>query len=168
MITNSTLLSPNAVLMAGLTYHGSNVTEWWQLREFLLDTKSANPSASNYLRMNKMPDDNIYSLRIDDQDTNFLIVDDTDDVLLCDGSTTDDWEIAFPLSPDSPPVLNFGEWEYGWWHFDIDGDHTADGSNPLNWDSDGDWTVDWFEVEDDEQDGVRGDGSPLRYDVREP
>jgi hypothetical protein len=27
--------------------------------------------------------------------------------------------------------------------------------------------VDWFEVHDDEQDGIRGDSSPLRYDSRQ-
>ena len=32
---------------------------------------------------------------------------------------------------------------------------------------DGDWIVDWFEVFDDEEDGIRGDSSPLRYDSRQ-
>jgi hypothetical protein len=27
--------------------------------------------------------------------------------------------------------------------------------------------VDWFEVHDDEEDGVRGDSSPIRYDSRQ-
>ena len=36
----------------------------------------------------------------------------------------------------------------------------------MNWDTDGDWVVDWFEVNDDERDGTRGDSSPLRYDSR--
>ena len=33
-------------------------------------------------------------------------------------------------------------------------------------DTDGDWLVDWFEVKDDEEDGMRGDSSPIRYDSR--
>ncbi len=167
MITNSTLNSPNAVLTSGLTYQGTAVTEWWQLRAYLLDSDGADPSASNYLRMNSMPTDNIYVLKINDMDADFLTINPADDIILCNGSSTDQWEIAFPLSPNSPPVLNAGEWEYGWWHFDLDGDHTAEGSNPIDWDSDGDWMVDWFEVNDDEEDGNRGDGSPLRYDARE-
>ena len=167
MITNSTLNSPNAVLTSGLTYQGTAVKEWWQLRAYLLDSDGADPSASNYMRMNSMPTDNIYALKINDMDADFLTINQADDIILCNGSSTDQWEIAFPLSPNSPPVLSAGEWEYGWWHFDLDGDHTAEGSNPIDWDSDGDWMVDWFEVNDDEEDGSRGDGSPLRYDARE-
>ena len=33
---------------------------------------------------------------------------------------------------------------------DFDDDHLAEGSSPINWDTDGDWIVDWFEVNDDE------------------
>ena len=44
--------------------------------------------------------------------------------------------------------------------------NVAEGSDPMNWDTDGDWLVDWFEVNDDEEDGVRGDSSPIRYDSR--
>ena len=33
--------------------------------------------------------------------------------------------------------------------------HVAEGTDPTNWDTDGDWMVDWFEVNDDEQDGSR-------------
>ena len=50
---------------------------------------------------------------------------------------------------------------------DFDDDHLAEGSSPINWDSDGDWIVDWFEVNDDEEDGIRGDSSPIRYDSRQ-
>ena len=56
--------------------------------------------------------------------------------------------------------------EFGWWRLDVDNDHIAEGTDPLDWDTDGDWLVDFFEVEDDEEDGVRGDSSPLRYDSR--
>ena len=50
---------------------------------------------------------------------------------------------------------------------DFDDDHLAEGSSPMNWDTDGDWMNDWFEVRDDEEDGVRGDSSPIRYDSRQ-
>ena len=36
----------------------------------------------------------------------------------------------------------------------------------MNWDTDGDWIVDYFEIHDDEIDGIRGDGSAIRYDKR--
>ena len=38
-------------------------------------------------------------------------------------------------------------------------------SDPLNWDTDGDWLVDWFEVKDDEEDGMRGDSSLIDMTV---
>ena len=117
--------------------------------------------------MNDMPGDNIVAYKLNDMDSDFLTINTADDIILCDGASTDSWEIFYTQSPNSPPSLNVGEWEYGWWHFDLDGDHTAEGSNPLSWDSDGDWMVDWFEVNDDEEDGNRGDGSPLRYDTRD-
>ena len=59
-----------------------------------------------------------------------------------------------------------GEHEFGWYLLDFDDDHLAEGSSPINWDTDGDWMNDWFEVRDDEEDGVRGDSSPIRYDSR--
>ena len=50
---------------------------------------------------------------------------------------------------------------------DIDGDQIADGTDPTNWDTDGDWLNDHFEIEDDLLDGLRGNsGSPIRYDDR--
>ena len=48
-----------------------------------------------------------------------------------------------------------GEHEYGWYLLDYNDDHVAEGTDPTNWDTDGDWMVDWFEVNDDEQDGSR-------------
>ena len=167
MITDPALNSPNAVLQAQMSYKGQIVSEWWQFREYLLDGTGVNPDATNYLRMYEMPGDNIVAYKLDDMDSDFLTINAADDITLCDGSRTDPWEMFYTDSPNSAPVLNVGEWEYGWWNFDLDGDHIADGSNPLNWDSDGDWMVDWFEVNDDEEDGVRGDGSPLRYDTRD-
>ena len=167
MITDAALNSPNAVLQADISYKGEAVTEWWQFRAYLLDSQGPDPDATNYLRMNDMPGDDIVAYKVNDMDSDFLTIDEVDDITLCDGKRTDSWEMFYTNSPLSPPVLNVGEWEYGWWYFDLDGDHTAEGSNPLNWDSDGDWMVDWFEVNDDEVDGIRGDGSPLRYDTRD-
>ena len=62
-------------------------------------------------------------------------------------------------SPNTAPVRAVGEHEYGWYLLDFDDDHIAEGTDPTNWDTDGDWMVDWFEVHDDEEDGVRGDSS---------
>ena len=55
---------------------------------------------------------------------------------------------------------------FGWWILDLDGDYIAEGTDPMNWDTDGDWIVDYFEIHDDEIDGIRGDGSAIRYDKR--
>ena len=52
----------------------------------------------------------------------------------------------------------------------LDASNTPNLSNQIssiNWDTDGDWMVDWFEVNDDEQDGSRGETSPIRYDSRQ-
>ena len=49
----------------------------------------------------------------------------------------------------------------------IGADNIADGTDPTNYDTDGDWINDWFEIDDDMVNGVRGDGgSPIRYDDR--
>ena len=67
-------------------------------------------------------------------------------------------------APNTAPVRAVGEHEYGWYLLDYNDDHVAEGTDPTNWDTDGDWMVDWFEVNDDEQDGIRGETSPIRYD----
>ena len=60
-----------------------------------------------------------------------------------------------------------GEYAYGWWYLDMDGDLIAEGTDPTNWDTDGDWLNDFFEIDDDLIDGIRGNsGSPIRYDDR--
>ena len=122
---------------------------------------------TNYLRMVRANSSDAQFVAIyDDRDTDFLTIDPSDDVPLCLGNWTDAWDIVFPLSPFSAPVIGVGEHEFGWWRLDVDNDHIAEGTDPLDWDTDGDWLVDFFEVEDDEEDGVRGDSSPLRYDSR--
>lgn len=103
---------------------------------------------------------------LDDKDQDFLIIDQTDDEVLAAGNRTDAWDIFYTGSPQTSPVRSVGEHELGWYLVDLDDDHVAEGSDPMNWDTDGDWVVDWFEVNDDERDGVRGDSSPLRYDSR--
>jgi hypothetical protein len=65
------------------------------------------------------------------------------------------------------PNTRLGEYVFGWWLIDIDGDQIADGTDPTKWDTDGDWYNDRFEIEDDIIDGIRGNGaSPIRYDTR--
>jgi len=110
--------------------------------------------------------DTMWALLIEDADTDFESIDPSNDVDLCRGDITDQWDIYYAASPNSPPSLNVGEWEYGWWHLDIDGDHTAEGTDPTKWDTDGDWLHDGWEVTEDEVDGVRGDSSPIHYDSR--
>ena len=167
-ITNSDYSSPNAVRLSGLTYDGMPVTEGWQFRAAMLGLGQPNELVLNYLKLDKFGGpDNQYGYIVDDKDTNFLIVDPSDDLVLMAGNRTDAWEIYYQGSPNTPPVRNVGEHEYGWYLLDFDDDHLAEGSSPLNWDTDGDWMNDWFEVRDDEEDGVRGDSSPIRYDSRQ-
>ena len=111
-------------------------------------------------------DDNSYALIINDMDTDFLSLDSSDDIVMCSGDLTDEWDIYYIGSTQRSPAIDLGEHEYGWYYLDLDDDHIAEGSDPLNWDTDGDWLVDWFEVKDDEEDGERGDSSPIRYDSR--
>jgi hypothetical protein len=123
--------------------------------------------STNYLKMNrKNSEDFRYAFIKDDSDTDFLVLDPGDDVTMCSGDVTDNWEIYYPGSTNRAPSIDLGEHEFGWWLLDLDDDHIAEGSDPLNWDTDGDWMVDWFEVSDDEDDGIRGDSSPIRYDSR--
>jgi hypothetical protein len=122
---------------------------------------------TNYLGMNrKNIDDQSYVLIIDDMDNDFLVLDSGDDMTLCSGDQTSEWDLYYVGNTNRAPAIDLGEHEYGWYLLDLDGDHIAEGSNPLNWDTDGDWLVDWFEVKDDEEDGLRGDSSPIRYDSR--
>jgi hypothetical protein len=96
-----------------------------------------------------------------------LILNTADDVVLTSGEWTDQWDIYYASSPLTSPVRIVGEHEYGWYNIDLDDDHIAEGSSPIHWDTDGDWIVDWFEIFDDEEDGIRGDSSPIRYDSRQ-
>jgi hypothetical protein len=166
-ITTTDYASPNAVRLSGLTHDGAPVTEGWQFRAALLGLGQTNELSLNYLKLDKYAGmDRQYGYIVDDGDSNFLIVDPSDDIVLLAGNRTDAWEIYYAGSPNTPPVRNVGEHEFGWYLLDFDDDHLAEGSSPINWDTDGDWMNDWFEVRDDEEDGVRGDSSPIRYDSR--
>ena len=167
-ISDKDLTSPNAVRLSGMVYQGSPVTEWWQLRGALLHIGLFDESTSNYLKMDQSNSADIrYAYVVDDKDTNYLLLDSSDDQVILAGNRTDQWDIYYVGSPNTSPVRNVGEHELGWYYLDLDNDHIAEGSDPMNWDTDGDWMVDWFEVHDDENDGVRGDSSPIRYDSRQ-
>ena len=167
-ISDPNLDSPNAVRLSGETWDGSPITEWWQFRAFTLGLGEPTELTTNYLKMNQQNMDDVrYVLVINDMDTDFLVLDSGDDAIICSGYLTDEWEIYYPGSTNRAPETGLGEHEAGWWRLDLDDDHIAEGTDPLNWDTDGDWMVDWFEVSDDEEDGLRGDSSPIRYDSRD-
>ena len=168
-VVNATLSSPSVVRASSLyDCSGDTVEEWWQLRETLLGTCSgSNSLSSNYLRMNRINNqDSLYALIIDDNDVDYEIVNTSDDIIFVNGAWTDEFN---RLAGDRYhlPNVGLGENPYGWWYLDIDGDLIADGTDPTNWDTDGDWLNDFFEIDDDLLDGVRGNsGSPIRYDDR--
>ena len=168
-VVNTTLSSPSVVRASSLfDCSGANVEEWWQLRETLLGTCSGSNSIStNYLRINRINDqDPLYALVIDDNDVNYEDVNTSNDVTHVNGAWTDEYN---RLAGDEFHLPNpgLGEYPYGWWVLDIDGDLIADGTDPTNWDTDGDWLNDFFEIDDDLLDGIRGNsGSPIRYDDR--
>ena len=166
-ITDPVLSSPNAVRLAGLVHDGEGISEGWQLRAHLLGLGSWDENVRNYLKMDQLgTSDQRFVWILDDNDQDFLIIDESDDEVLAAGNRTDPWDIFYTGSPQTSPVRSVGEHELGWYMVDLDDDHVAEGTDPMNWDTDGDWVVDWFEVNDDERDGTRGDSSPLRYDSR--
>ncbi len=168
-VVNATLSSPSVVRASTLfDCSGADVEEWWQLRETLLGTCSGSNSVStNYLRINRINDeDSLFALVINDNDSDYQEVNSSDDLVYVNGAWTDDYNrLAGDMFHLPNPGL--GEYAYGWWILDIDGDLVADGTDPANWDTDGDWLNDFFEIDDDLLDGIRGNsGSPLRYDDR--
>ena len=168
-VVNVTLSSPSIVRASTLfDCSGQEVEEWWQLRQTLLGTCSgSNSVSSNYLKINKINDeDNLYALIINDNDENYQDVNSSDDEILVNGAWADEYNrLAGDMFHLPNPGL--GEYAFGWWILDIDGDLVADGTDPTNWDTDGDWLNDFFEIDDDLLDGIRGNsGSPIRYDDR--
>jgi hypothetical protein len=167
-ITTESLSSPNAVRLSGLTFEGQIVQEGWQLRSVLLGVGQWDEGVRNYLKMDKSQSNDFrYAYLVDDNDVEFLVQDSTNHVVHCAGNLTDSWEIYYTGAPNTAPVRSVGEHEYGWYLLDYNNDHVAEGTDPMKWDTDGDWMVDWFEVNDDEQDGSRGESSPIRYDSRQ-
>ncbi|DAC67942.1 MAG TPA: hypothetical protein D7I15_00100, partial [Candidatus Poseidoniales archaeon] len=168
-VVNATLSSPTLVRQANLfDCSGGIVEEWWQLREALLGTcGGAAALETNYFRMYKINnDDTLYAYIVDDNDVDYQLLDESNDETLVNGAWADMYE-RFAGDRYHYPNTGLGEYVWGWWMIDIDGDQIADGTNPAHWDSDGDWLNDYFEIEDDMLDGVRGNsGSPIRYDDR--
>ena len=117
--------------------------------------------------MNKInEEDLLYAYVVVDNDEDYEGVDSSDDEVLVNGGWTDSYN---RIAGDKFHLPNpgLGEYPYGWWILDIDGDLIADGTDPTNWDTDGDWLNDYFEIDDDLLDGIRGNsGSPIRYDDR--
>ena len=164
-LTDDTYKSASLVRAADLNLDGVQITEWWQFRIWLLGLGTADEVTQNYLRMyQRDSSDLLYAKLIDDQDDDFFTMDPADDISLCRGDWTDSY--GFPSSSMNRPDVGRGQYPYGWWLLDIDGDLTAEGTDPMNWDTDGDWLVDWYEVHNDENDGIRGDISAIRYDDR--
>ncbi|MDP6899235.1 MAG: hypothetical protein QGF94_00150 [Candidatus Thalassarchaeaceae archaeon] len=164
---NTTLTSANQVRSTPMLYEGEQVMEWWQLRAYLLKIGTSDDIYKNYFRMYRINQtDDLYAMVIQDHDVDYMILDPTDDDDMCRGDWTDEWERRWGTF-DRFPNIGQGEYVWGWWHLDIDGDNIADGTDPLNFDTDGDWLNDWFEIDDDMMDGIRGNGgSPIRYDDR--
>ena len=132
-----------------------------------MQTGTPNDIYANYFRMYRINmTDELYANVLFDNDVDYMILDPTDDVSICRGDWTDDWERRWGTF-DRFPNIGQGEYVWGWWNLDIDGDNIADGTDPTDYDTEGDWLNDWFEIDDDMVDGVRGNGgSPIRYDDR--
>ncbi len=173
-LTNQSITSATLARASPITIAGTNPpiqivpVEWWELSDALLANGRANEYDWNYLRMYRINQisDQLYALIIDDNDVDYLSINSSDDVILTKGDWTADWDRVFGDQYHIPNT-GIGEMVYGWWLLDYNGDMIADGTNPLNWDTDGDWLNDWFEIENDMLDGIRGNGpSPIRYDDR--
>ena len=168
-VVNTPLSSPSVVRASTLyDCSGQDVEEWWQLRETLLGTCSGSNSLStNYLRINRINDgDQLYALIINDNDFSYEDVNSSNDVVISNGAWTDQYNRLVGDMYHLPNPAS-GEYAFGWWVLDIDGDLIAEGTDPTKWDTDGDWLNDFFEIDDDLIDGIRGNsGSPIRYDDR--
>ena len=173
-LTNQSVTSASLARATPITIAGTEPPiqivpeEWWELRNALLAKGRANEYDWNYFRMyriNQMSDQ-LYALVMNDHDSDYLTINGSDDTPIVKGDWTADWNRVFGDQYHLPNT-GLGEMVYGWWLLDIDGDQMADGTDPVNWDTDGDWLNDWFEIENDMLDGIRGNGpSPIRYDDR--
>jgi hypothetical protein len=168
-ITSATLARSTPVQIAGTSPPITIVAmEWWELRAALLAIDRPNEMYWNYMRMFRAnATDELYALVLDDHDFDYLTLNVSDDEVLVKGDWTDSWDCVFCQDRYHFPNTGLGERVWGWWILDIDNDAIADGTDPLNWDTDGDWLNDWFEIENDMLDNIRGNGpSPIRYDDR--
>jgi hypothetical protein len=175
-LVNATLASPSLVRAQNINSSctGEIIDEWWQLREYLLGFCSGSSSLnSNYFRMYAMANEDgsydsnqLYALILDDNDIDYQQLDSSDDDVIVNGVWADSYN-RIVGDQYHLPNTRLGEYVFGWWLIDIDGDQIADGTDPTKWDTDGDWYNDRFEIEDDIIDGIRGNGaSPIRYDTR--
>ena len=105
-------------------------------------------------------DDRLYALILDDNDDDYTQIDTSDDEVLLSGNWTDSYN-RFAGDEFHLPNVGLGEYSYGWWLLDFDGDSIADGTDPTNWDTDGDWLNDRFEIADDLLDALGGIPAPL-------
>ena len=158
-ITRTDLNSASKVISQGLTLDGEPITEWWQFRQYQESITTV--SSIDYFKMAKSGNntDTLYAYVIADMDAHYLDVNISNNPSepVVAGNWTDDWGKSFPSAPsETSPTLVLGERPLGWYLLDIDGDGVADGTSPTNWDTDGDWKVDWFEVNEE--------GTPIRYD----
>ena len=58
-------------------------------------------------------DDNSYALIINDMDDDFLALDTSDDIVMCSGDLTDEWDLYYSGSTGRSPAIDLGEHEYG-------------------------------------------------------
>ena len=164
-ITDDTYRSATLVRSLDLQWDGEQITEWWQFRKWLLHLGEDDEMEKNYLKIYKRDSqDMMYAKIIQDNDDDFFVMNPVDDISICRGDWTDSYGLV--SSSSIIPDIGRNQYPFGWWVLDLDGDFTAEGTDPTNWDTDGDWMVDWYEVHNDETDGERGDISAIRYDDR--
>ena len=176
-ITDASLSTPTAVRSTPIPIAGTDppinvvVSEWWELRETLLGLKTSEHLVVNYMRMYRsfLPgaSEELYTLVLNDMDPDYMTIDNSNDIYLVNGEWTDEFGRMWGSDRYHIPNMGLDEKVWGWWRMDMDDDMIAEGTDPLNWDTDGDWMNDWFEIDTDMLDNIRGYGpSPLRWDYR--
>ena len=166
---NQSFASAQAARLVPHAWNGSTVPvrEWIEFRAVTLGILLDGTSPQNYLKLQReLPDDPRYVWIAQDNDQDFFIIDDTDDLHLSRGDWTSSYGCQVCSNLKRFPSVGAGERPWGWHLVDLDGDNIAEGTDPMHWDTDGDWFTDSFEVASDSFDGQRGDISPLRYENR--
>ena len=169
---------------------GRSQWTWWDFRNYLLtDDWSIGPqvgsSYDNYFDIAKRSvDDNLYAFTIDEKEPDYSVreIPLGSEIEVC-GGMTDSFGMS-GLPEDRPTIQHFPwgsivdtqgdgipdtEYPKEWWRIDFDWDLTAEGSDPLSFDTDGDWSTDGIEVFADQESasssGQRGEhSSPIRCD----